>query len=142
MASREEIVISRGPCFGFCPVYTVNVTPGGQVNFEGARHTALVGQRTSAVSRRVYENVRREVEVIRPPTGTTRDWHCDRRPTDTSNFTIEWKSADGVQTSLRYAVGCDSAEGRMIERLIERQLQRLGVAEWAKQTTREGASRG
>lgn len=134
---KEEIVISRGPCYGFCPVYHVSVTPGGLVSFEGVRHTALLGSRTRAVSRKVYEEVSRAVSPIRPPTGSVRDWSCGRaggnQPTDTSLITLVWERDDGTRTVLRYKLGCRSADGAMIERLVERQLQRLGVAGWTEQ---------
>ncbi len=125
---KEEIVISRGPCHGFCPVYLASVTPGGLVSFQGLQHTALLGSRTRAVSRRTYEEVSQAVSPIRPPTGSVRDWLCENQPTDTSLITLEWEREDGTRTVLRYKLGCRSADGAMIERLVERQLQRLGVA--------------
>ena len=130
---KEEIVISRGACHGFCPVYRVSVTPGGLVSFEGVRHTTLLGSRTRAISRRVYEEVSQAVSPIRPPTGSVQDWRCENQPTDTSLITIEWEREDGTRTVLRYKLGCRSADGATIERLVERQLQRVGVADWIGQ---------
>ncbi|WP_188823949.1 DUF6438 domain-containing protein [Novosphingobium indicum] len=132
---KEELIISRGPCHGFCPVYRVSVTPGGLVSFDGMQHTALLGSRTRAVSRKVYEEVSRAILPMRPPTGSVRDWRCEHQPTDTSLITLEWQREDGTRTVLRYKLGCRSADGAMIERLIERQLQRLGVVGWLRQAS-------
>ena len=37
--AAETIAVSVGPCFGFCPVYKVAVSPAGMVTFTGERHT-------------------------------------------------------------------------------------------------------
>ncbi|MCT2398453.1 DUF6438 domain-containing protein [Novosphingobium mangrovi (ex Huang et al. 2023)] len=139
---REEIVIARGPCNGFCPVYRVSVTPGGLVDFEGLRHTALIGSRMRAVSRRTYDEVRKAVLPLRPPTGTTRDWPCANPPTETSQVTVEWRSKSGTQTTLRLRAGCREADSEMIERLLDRQIKVLGVEAWVRQALRDGVPKG
>ena len=42
---KETIAWSVGPCFGFCPVYKVEVDGNGAVRFDGERHTAVLGQK-------------------------------------------------------------------------------------------------
>ncbi|MCJ2186362.1 hypothetical protein MTR66_05960 [Novosphingobium sp. 2638] len=72
----------------------------------------------------------RAVAPIRPPSGSVRDWPCENHPMDTSDLTLEWVGEDGQRTVLRYKMGCKTADGAMIERLLDQQIQRLGVAGW------------
>lgn len=141
-AQGEQIVISMGPCFGFCPVYMVSLSPDGLVRFDGLRHTAVTGPQTRTVPRSTYEEVRLAIAPLRPSTGAEREWPCPQRPTDTSQLTLEWLDDQGHRTVLRYGKGCPTADGEMIERLVDHQLEVLGVAEWARQETRPGVPRG
>lgn len=141
-ARGEAISISRGPCFGFCPVYEVAISPGGSVDFEGKRHTAVLGTRSQTVGRTAYQKVRRSLAPLRPATGRDQEFPCLAQPTDMSLFTIEWMSAHGTRTVLRYRMGCRDEAATAVERLIEEQLQTLGVNEWAEQRTWPGVGRG
>jgi len=138
----EELRISRGPCFGFCPVYKVAVTPAGRVDFTGERHTAVLGQRAHSVGRATYEDVRRTLAPMRPQTGEERAHACTEAATDMSSVTVEWIGADGRRTALTYNMGCRSPEGSAMARTVEQQLGRLGVEEWTAQKTWPGDSRG
>lgn len=140
--SGEEIRISRGPCFGFCPVYTIAVTPAGRVDFEGKRHTAVLGPRSHTVGRSAYARVRRALGPYRPATGLETELPCPAAATDMAMITIEWISASGVRTALRYRLGCTSAQAKELETLMETQLQHLGVDGWARQQTWPGDTRG
>jgi len=40
---RPIVTMSRGPCYGTCPQYTVNLDAAGAVTFIGYAHTAHVG---------------------------------------------------------------------------------------------------
>lgn len=131
-ARGEAITIARGPCFGFCPVYKVSASPGGSVEYEGVRHTAVLGTRSRTVGRDAYRTVNRALRDLRPPTGASREYRCSQTPTDTSIMTIEWLSVGGQRTVLQYRMGCASPEGVRIERLIDQQLDTLGVSDWAK----------
>lgn len=139
---REEIRISRGPCFGFCPVYTLAVTPAGRVDFEGERHTAVLGQRSRSVGRAAYENLRGALASARPATGSEGEVPCPAAATDMSNLTIEWIGPDGTRTALTQRVGCSNPQAAAIERAVEEQLHRLEVEEWAAQKTWRGDTRG
>lgn len=142
LPAGEEIRISRGPCFGFCPVYSVAVAPGGQVQFKGERHTAVLGPRSRSVGPAAYEAVRESLAPLRPASGTTENLECDAAATDMSQVTVEWVSASGQRTSLSYNMGCRSEKGLDISRSVEAQLQTLGVDGWAAQKTWPGATRG
>lgn len=131
----EAISISRGPCFGFCPVYDVAVSPGGRVDFEGKRHTVVLGTRSQSAGKAAYQKVRRGLAPLRPATGGDEEFQCTAQPTDMSLFTIEWTSVHGTRTVLRYRMGCRDEAAANIEQLIEEQLQTLGVKDWASQKT-------
>lgn len=141
-APSEEIRISRGPCFGFCPVYSVAVTPAGRVEFEGERHTAVLGPRGHSVGREVYGEVRSALAPLRPETGTERKVPCPAAATDMSVLTVEWIAADGTRTALRHHMGCRDPQGAALEQTVEDQLRRLEVDEWAAQQTWPGDTRG
>lgn len=140
---EEEIRISRGPCFGFCPVYSVAVTPSGNVAFKGERHTEVLGERTHAVGRQGYADVRQALQALRPVTGAEQAYECKSPvPTDMASYSIEWIAADGTRTALTYNTGCRDPEAQQIGETITRQVERLGAEGWAAQKTRPGANRG
>lgn len=141
--AKEEIRLSRGPCFGFCPVYTLAVTPAGRVDFKGERHTVVLGPRSHTVGRAGYEDVRRALAPMRPATGSETAFACaSEMPTDTASLTIEWIEADGGRTALTYRLGCRDEAGAAIERTVEEQLRRLEADTWATQKTWPGDTRG
>ena len=43
-----EIRYEADPCYGTCPVYSVEVEADGTTRFTGKRHTAVEGERTQA----------------------------------------------------------------------------------------------
>lgn len=43
-----EIRYEVGPCYGTCPVYSVEVEADGTTRFTGERHTAIEGERVQA----------------------------------------------------------------------------------------------
>lgn len=49
--SDVEIGLTRGACYGFCPVYTVTINGEGEVRYEGRRFVNAVGERTSTIPR-------------------------------------------------------------------------------------------
>ena len=44
-----EIRLTRGACYGFCPVYTVTVNDQGEVRYEGRNFVNVVGAATSTI---------------------------------------------------------------------------------------------
>jgi hypothetical protein len=138
----EEIRISRGPCFGFCPVYTVAVTPAGRVDFTGERHTAVLGPRARSAGRETYEAVRKALASARPRTGEARAQPCPSAATDMAQMTVEWIAASGTRTALTYNLGCREPATAKLAQTVEAQLQALQVADWAAQKTWPGDTRG
>jgi len=138
----EELRLTRGPCFGFCPVYTVAVTPAGRVDFRGERHTTVLGPRSHSAGRAAYEEVRRALAPLRPASGREKVYPCSAAATDMSLITLEWISSGGQRTALTYRMGCRDEGGRKLEEAVDAALLRLGVRDWAAQKTLPGVPRG
>lgn len=140
--SSETIAVSVGPCFGFCPVYDVVLSPNGDVHFSGKRHTAEVGDRDRRSSPEVYRAVADDLATFRPADGTTEHVPCAAAISDTSSYTITWTAADGRRTVGTHQRGCSGGPGQALDSVLATLPNRLGVAAWARQTTRPGSSRG
>lgn len=141
-APKETISYSVGPCFGFCPVYSVSVTPAGHVVYKGERHTAVLGDKEAESGAGGYAAMSKGLAGFRPATGTSEDTQCDQRMTDQQNYRIVWTAADGTETVLQHDKGCRSAHNDALNKVLEGLPGKLGIDTWVKQTTREGASRG
>lgn len=140
--SAETITLAVGPCFGFCPVYAVSVSPAGEVVFNGERHTAVLGERRRSVGEATYRTVARDLGSYRPPSGSRGEVDCSAAVSDTSSLTLTWTDAAGRETVATVSTGCPGGRGRGLAEVLGTLPDRLGVAPWAKQKTREGASRG
>jgi type 1 fimbria pilin len=138
----ETIVYSVGPCFGFCPVYKVEVTPTGHVTFEGERHTATLGKQEVEGGEKAYKAISNALKAYRPASGQTEQTQCDQRISDMQNYRIVWTATDGTQTVLEHDKGCRSARNEALNKALEALPAELGIANWAKQETRPGVSRG
>ena len=136
------ITVSVGPCFGFCPVYDVTVSEKGDVHFSGKRHTAIVGDRDRTAGAAVYGAFARDLAPFRPADGTTARVECTAAISDTSSYTITWTAADGRRTVATHQRGCIGGPGKALDGVLAKLPGDLGIADWAKQTTRPGLSRG
>lgn len=138
----ETISYSVGPCFGFCPVYTVAVTPDGHVAFDGERHTATLGKQEKDGGAQAYRTMSNALAVYRPATGTSADTECESRMSDQQHYRIIWTAPDGTETVLQHDRGCRSKQNDQLNKTLEGLPSKLGIADWAKQTTRPGVGRG
>lgn len=136
------ISVSVGPCFGFCPVYEANVSASGTVDFRGTRHTAVLGARRLQRKPADYAALAAALKPYAPAIGTTASTQCDQRISDQQHYTIVWTAADGARTTLQHDKGCRSAQNDALNAILEQIPSKLGIADWAKQTSRPGVSRG
>jgi hypothetical protein len=141
-APEETITIALGPCFGFCPVYETSIAPYGGVRFDGQRHTAVLGERTRNAGASVYTGLKRDLAPFRPAAGTQAEVDCTAEVSDTSPYTVTWTDPAGRQTIATVQGGCPGEPGQALVQLLRGVPERLGIAEWARQTTRRGTSRG
>lgn len=142
MPVRETIAWTVGPCFGFCPVYKVEVDAAGTVAFDGERHTAVLGRKVRVGGPDAYREIESALATYRPATGATIQTSCDQQISDSSNYVVTWSRPDGTVTTLRHDKGCRSERNDALNAALQSLPQRLGIQDWAAQTTRPGVSRG
>lgn len=141
-AAEDQILVSVGPCFGFCPVYDVAIAPNGSVTFDGKRHTEVLGTRTRSAGKSAYDALARELAPYRPAAGATEKVPCESMISDTSTYSITWTDAAGNKSVATHSRGCSGGPGQALDTLLATVPVRLGIDAWAKQVTRPGASRG
>ena len=140
--AMATIAVSVGPCFGFCPVYSVAVTPGGTITFNGERHTAVLGQKLREGGPAAYRALSAALAPYRPATGTVAETPCDQTVSDQARYHITWTAPDGTVTALDHDRGCRTAAGQALNAALLAMPDQLGIEPWARQTNRPGASRG
>jgi hypothetical protein len=118
------------------------VRPDGFVRFDGQRHTAVLGERTRKVDKAAYRTLVQDLAAFRPATGTDAVVECSAAVSDTSTYKVIWADAAGRNTVATVQSGCRGGVGRALVELLRGLPNRLGIADFAKQTTRPGASRG
>lgn len=141
-ATGDQILISVGPCFGFCPVYDVSIAPDGSVAYDGKRHTELLGAHTRSAGKSAYDGLARDLAPYRPASGLTERVACEAAISDTSSYSITWIDAAGTKSTATHSRGCSGGPGQALDKLLETVPARLGIDAWAKQVTRPGTSRG
>ena len=139
---KETIAYSVGPCYGFCPVYSLEVTPSGHVTFVGERHTSVVGKMEREAGPAAYNTVAAALAAYRPADGTSAQTQCDRQATDQSGYGIIWTRPDGTRTVLGHNLGCESPRNTELNKVLWAIPAELGVADWTQQKTEPGAGRG
>jgi hypothetical protein len=140
--ATDDIKVSVGPCFGFCPVYEVTVSADGTIAFEGVRHTAVLGERRRRTGAGTYRALETALAAYRPARGTTANVECDAAISDTSPYKIEWIEPDGTRTVATHQSRCPSGPGHELDQVLGKIPDQLGIAPWARQTTRPGEGRG
>ena len=138
----DVISIAVGPCFGFCPVYKTEISPSGTVVFTGERHTEVLGERRREAGAAAYRALSADLAAYRPADGATQRVDCDAAITDTSTYTITWRRPDGREAVATHQSRCSGGPGQKLDEVLKSVPDRLGIAPWAKQITRPGASRG
>lgn len=141
-APAETISYSVGPCFGFCPVYSVEITPDGTVRYTGERHTAVLGGKELTGQTGAYKAMLKALAPYRPATGQTADTECEQQVSDLQHYRIVWKAADGTETVLQHNQGCRSEKNDALNKALQSLPAKLGIADWAKAEHRPGVSRG
>lgn len=142
VAQQESISYSVGPCFGFCPVYSVMLSPGGTVSFEGKRHTTVLGHRTRQAGPMAYAEVMAALAPFRPASGTVAKTTCEVEASDGSTYQIIWTTRDGGRTVLDHGLGCRSTRNDRLNEALRRIPGSLGISDWSQQISRAGVSRG
>ena len=111
-SAGDRVTIAFGPCFGFCPVYHVDIAPGGGVTFTGERHTAALGTRQRRVAPSEYSSLLVQLAPFRPANGETKVIECTAAISDMSTYTITWTDGTGgAPATATNASGCPGGGG-------------------------------
>lgn len=125
---QETIRYSSSPCFGACPIYSVEVSPSGAVHFDGKQYTKVIGTQELTVDPSVYKKLQQELKTYRPETGANvKTTGCVQTATDQPSAYFWWKRPDGTITRLSHYQGCISPANAEFNKLIERLPTLIGI---------------
>jgi hypothetical protein len=106
---KKPFVTQQALCFGACPIYSVEITPAGEVQFDGKQYTKVTGTQELKVDPSVYKKLQKELETYRPTTGANvKTTGCTETATDHPSSYFWWKGTDGTVTRLSHYTGCIS----------------------------------
>ena len=126
------ITLERTACFGGCPVYTISVSPAGEVQYEGRAHVKKVGTATGKISPERVDGLLSELE--RGGYFTFADRYASAgaglRPLATdSPTTITSVTLRGRTKQITHDYGCGAVPGALtvLERRID---EALNSGQW------------
>jgi hypothetical protein len=126
-SSAPAITLERTACFGSCPVYTISVSPSGEVLYEGQAHVRKVGTATSKMPKERVDALLSELErggyFTFSERYTSPERACGRYATD-SPTTITSVTLRGRTKRITHDYGCGAAPGALtvLERRIDEEL--------------------
>ena len=131
----DSLHLERGGCFGWCPVYKVDVDADGQISYEGEAFVVTIGEASGRASPTAIERLQSAISELKAmadldPKGCA-FWH-----TDDFDVKISIRSEKGMKTFADYH-GCermkDAGQDQLLKRLreLEDSLDRiLNVEHW------------
>ena len=132
VAARPAITLERTACFGSCPVYTISVTPSGQVTFEGRAHVRQLGTATGQIPKQRVDALLVELERAGYFDFASRYAAsapaCGRYVTDLPSA-ISSATLGGRTKRIEHDHGCGSAPGALL--VLEHRIDEvLGSGRW------------
>lgn len=130
---REAVTYSTEACRGFCPVYSVTMTPAGEGVFVGEQHTAVTGERRFTVEPAVAARFIEHVGAVKPAGDDRRiemgTADCGTVATDLPAINVRWDANTGAAPqSLHLYVGCRSDEADRVGAVLKSALSLLPIA--------------
>jgi len=126
------VTLERGPCFGTCPVYEVEVDAHGLVTFDGRRFVEQIGTATAQIPADSAASLMRSLEADGFFTLDPRYHHgekgCGAYHTDAPHVTLTL-SLDGRTHTVELDYGCTGAPG-VLRRMHDRVYAVTEVARW------------
>ena len=123
--ATDQISMTRGPCFGACPMYTVTVRGDGHVHFAGDRFVEKTGEHTATIDPERAAELFAEAErmgFFALPEDITpgNPSACGQAPTDMPGAEITIIRGDRDRT-VRHYHGCPKAPAALtaFEELID-----------------------
>lgn len=131
-AALPAITLERTPCFGGCPVYTVAVSPSGEVSYEGKASVRLLGRASGKIPAQQVDALLGELEKAGYFSMANRyaasEPTCGRYSTD-SPSAITTVTSRGRTKRIEHDYGCGSAPGALV--VLERRIDEiLGSGRW------------
>ena len=126
--TQETIRYASSPCFGACPIYSVEVTPTGLIRFEGKQYTKAIGVKEIQGNVKDYKKLVSELKTYRPETGTqAKTGGCQQTATDMSSYYISWIQPNGTETKLSHYKGCMSPANSKLNKIMDNLPDQLGI---------------
>jgi Domain of unknown function (DUF6438) len=132
VTSAPAITLERTPCFGSCPVYTISVSPSGEVQYEGRAHVRQLGAATGKVPRERVDSLLSELDrggyFTFAERYTSPEPACGRYVTD-SPTVITSVTLRGRTRRITHDYGCGGAPGALV--ILERRIdEALNSGQW------------
>jgi hypothetical protein len=128
----NAIVLERSPCFGGCPVYTVAVSPDGEITYEGRAHVRRLGTASARVPSQRVDSLLNELDRAGYFTFANQyvqsEPACGRYATDSpsAKTTVTYR---GRTKTIVHDYGCGSAPGTLV--VLEQRIDEvLGSGRW------------
>ncbi|HEX6587589.1 MAG TPA: DUF6438 domain-containing protein [Longimicrobiales bacterium] len=131
--ASDSISMTRGPCFGACPMYTVTVYGDGRVVFRGDRFVAETGERTKTIGAAEAAALFAAADSI--------DFHrlpADITPANQDACGASWTDMPSAEVTVRWNArmhtvnhyhGCPKAPERLTQ--FENRIDAVaGIAPW------------
>jgi hypothetical protein len=130
--ATSAITLERTACFGSCPVYTISVSPTGEVQYEGRAHVRKLGAATGRVPRERVDALLAELErggyFAFAERYTSPEPTCGRYATDSPSV-ITSVTLRGHTKLVAHDYGCGSAPGALV--ILERRIdEALNTGQW------------
>jgi hypothetical protein len=132
IAGKPVITLQRTPCFGSCPVYTLSVSPSGQVVYEGKAHVRRLGAATAQIPKQRVDALLVEIDKAGyfgfANRYTSAEPACGRYATDSPSV-ISSATLNGRTKRIEHDYGCGAAPGALV--VLERRIDEvLGSSQW------------
>jgi hypothetical protein len=108
------IVLSRGPCFGSCPAYTISIHGDGAVEYQGQRFVKVTGKQTASLNSQDFANILHRLDQVHFFTLEDRAfaWCFD---TSSVSITV---SVDGKTKRVTSDAGCSGAKSGVQDEFV------------------------
>lgn len=134
VAARPAITLERTACFGSCPVYTISVSPSGEVTFQGRAHVLQLGTATGQIPAQRVDALLLELERAGYFGFASRyalsEPACGRYVTDLPGA-VSSATLGGRTKRIEHDYGCGSAPEAL--RVLEQRIDEvLGSGQWTR----------
>ena len=132
VTSAPVITLERTACFGSCPVYTISVSPSGEVQYEGRAHVRQLGAATGKVPRERLDSLLSELDrggyFTFAERYTSAEPACGRYVTDSPTIMTS-VTLRGRTKRITHDYGCGGAPGALV--VLEHRIdEALNSGQW------------